>query len=382
MTRLSLLREGVERTSPLQGSPRAPPPPSPALKVAGETWKNLVDTLHLEPHELACYLARDHKPVSLREESAIPNNHLDLEHSVTTATIMTTMGAHPRTKYFLMVVAGKVQVLFGLAQCFALVQTGGQYYALMGDYKKVHPGAPIKPPDLPGNIPEQAPTFERVMVHLQGIKAITTLLMAGTGWVAPNPSVQAFLTFHALPVHPKMAALFFWGVPVDMAYLWVCLLLVPFSAETLELHMPLFQFLTAVVTQEGDNHGVSCIQTNWKHKDLGATEELQEWYFELLVQRARLPSQPEPIAVALPAAPMGTLPISPDSVIQLANLLGVHYHPPAPTKMVPATPAEKYNQYKIIILAGLCSLQGHPKTWCDLQVEALPDFWVQILRSM
>jgi hypothetical protein len=50
--------------------------------------------------------------------------------------------------------------------------------------------------------------------------------------------------------------------------------------------------------------------------------------------------------------------------------------------MVPTTPAEKYNQYEeIIILAGLCGLQGHPEAWRDLQVEALPDFWVQI-RSM
>jgi hypothetical protein len=205
--------------------------------------------------------------------------------------------------------------------------------------------------------------------------------MAGTGWVAPNPSAQAFSMFCTLPVHPKMAVLFFQGVPVDMAYLWVRSLLVPFSAETSELHM--LQFLTAAVTHEGDNHGASCIiQTNWKHIYPGATEELQGWYFELLAQRARLPSQPEPITVALPGAPMGTAPpISPDSVIQLANLLGVHYHPPAPTKMVPATPAEKYNQYEIIILAGLCGLQGHPKTWRDLQVEALPDFWVQI-RSM
>jgi hypothetical protein len=248
----------------------------------------------------------------------------------------------------------------------------------------VHPGAPIKPPDLvvlPGNIPEQTPAFEQVTVHPQRIKAIMTLLTAGTGWVAPNPSAQAFSMFRALPVHPKMVALFFPGIPVDMAYLWVRLLLVLFSAETLELHMPLFQFLTAAVTHEGDNHGALCIQTNWKRKDPGATEELQGWYFELLVQPVRLPSQLEPITVAPPAAPMGSPPMYPDSVIQLANLLGVHYRPPAPTKMVPATPAEKYNQYKIIILAGLCSLQGHPETWCDLQVEALPDFWVQI-RSM
>jgi hypothetical protein len=56
-----------------------------------------------------------------RRESVIPNDHLDLEHSVTAATIMTMMGIHPGAKYFLVVVAGKVQVLFGLAQCFALV---------------------------------------------------------------------------------------------------------------------------------------------------------------------------------------------------------------------------------------------------------------------
>jgi hypothetical protein len=158
-----------------------------------------------------------------------------------------------------------------------------------------------------------------------------------------------------------MAGLFFRGIPVDMAYLWVRSLLVPFSAETSELHMPLFQFLTAAVTHEGDNHGASCIQTNWKHKDPGATEELQGGYFELLAQRARLPSQPEPIMVALLAAPMGTLPISPDIVIQLANLLGAHYRPPAPTEMVPATPAEKYNQYKIIIPAGYAVCRDTPK---------------------
>jgi hypothetical protein len=191
--------------------------------------------------------------------------------------------------------------------------------------------APIKPPDLvvlPGNIPEQASAFEQVTVHPQRIKAIMTLLTAGTGWVAPNPSAQAFSTFCALPVHPKMVALFFPGIPVDMAYLWVHSLLVPLSAETSELHMPLFQFLTAAITHEGDNHSASCIQTNWKHKDPGATEEFQGWYFELLVQPVRLPSQPEPIVVALLAAPMGTPPISPDSVIQLANLLGAHYRPP------------------------------------------------------
>jgi hypothetical protein len=91
------------------------------LEGGWETWKNLVDALCLEPHELAYYLARDHEHVSLCEESTIPNNHLDLEHSVTAATIKTMMGAHPGTKYFLMVVVGKVQVLFGLAQCFALV---------------------------------------------------------------------------------------------------------------------------------------------------------------------------------------------------------------------------------------------------------------------
>jgi hypothetical protein len=105
-----------------------------------------------------------------------------------------------------------------------------------------------------------------------------TLLTARTGWVAPNPSAQAFSTFRALPVHPKMVALIFRGIPVDMAYLWVRSLLVPFSAETLELHMPLFEFLTAAVTYEGDNHGASCIQTNWKHKDRGVTEELQGWF--------------------------------------------------------------------------------------------------------
>jgi hypothetical protein len=43
-----------------------------------------------------------------------------------------------------------------------------------------------------------------------------------------------------------------------------------------------------------------------------------------------------------------------------------------------AVNATKYNQYKLIILAGICGAPGDPSTWRNLYLDALPDFWTKI----
>jgi hypothetical protein len=64
--------------------------------------------------------------------------------------------------------------------------------------------------------------------------------------------------------------------------------------------------------------------------------------------------------------------MSTDSVRQLANLLDAWF------RSNPSSKSNKYNQYELIILAGICGAPGDPSTWCDLSLDALPDFWTKI----
>jgi hypothetical protein len=63
------------------------------------------------------------------------------------AALMATASSSPATKIFLVNLDGMVSVLCGMVKCFELIQTR-HYYALKGDYSRVHPDAPASPPDL------------------------------------------------------------------------------------------------------------------------------------------------------------------------------------------------------------------------------------------
>jgi hypothetical protein len=68
--------------------------------------------------------------------------------------------------------------------------------------------------------------------------------------------------------------------------------------------------------------------------------------------------------------------MSTDSVGQLADLLDARFwsNPDGQS----STKSNKYNQYEIIILAGICGAPRDPSTWRNLSLDALPDFWTKI----
>jgi hypothetical protein len=132
------------------------------------SWKNLVEVLKLEPYELAYYLAKEYEETSLAKETTVMGQHDNLGADADGAALMATTSSSPATKYFLVNLDVMVLVLYGMAKCFGLVQTGC-YYALKGDYSCVHPDAPASPPDLqvlPGGSrdQDQAWTFEAVEI--------------------------------------------------------------------------------------------------------------------------------------------------------------------------------------------------------------------------
>jgi hypothetical protein len=130
----------------------------------------LVEALKLEPYELAYSLAKEYEETSLAEETAVMGQRDNLGADADGAALMVTASSSPATKYFLVNLDGMVSVLYGMAKCFELVQTG-RYYALKGDNSRVHPDAPASPPDLqvlPGGSQDQdqASTFEAVEIRV------------------------------------------------------------------------------------------------------------------------------------------------------------------------------------------------------------------------
>jgi hypothetical protein len=125
----------------LLAPPRGPQPPG-AGNPHGMLWTTLVEALNLEPHELAYYLAKEHKDAHLDKEAAVMGQSNNLEVGTDGAILMAAAAASPLTKYFLVNLSGVVSILYGMTKCFKLVQMGC-YYALKGDYIRIHPEAPV-----------------------------------------------------------------------------------------------------------------------------------------------------------------------------------------------------------------------------------------------
>jgi hypothetical protein len=68
--------------------------------------------------------------------------------------------------------------------------------------------------------------------------------------------------------------------------------------------------------------------------------------------------------------------MSTDSIGQLADLLDTWFQSNLDGQL--SSESNKYNQYELIILAGICRTPGDPSTWRDLSLDALPDFWTKI----
>jgi hypothetical protein len=58
-------------------------------------WKNLVEVLTLEPHELAYYLAKEHEDATLDEEAVVMGQRNNLGVGMDGAILMAAAAASP-----------------------------------------------------------------------------------------------------------------------------------------------------------------------------------------------------------------------------------------------------------------------------------------------
>jgi uncharacterized membrane protein YuzA (DUF378 family) len=80
-------------------------------------WKNLVEVLNLEPHELAYYLAKEHEDSTLDKEAVVMGQCNNLGVGMDGAILMAAAAGSPSTKYFLVNLSGVVSVLYRMTKC-------------------------------------------------------------------------------------------------------------------------------------------------------------------------------------------------------------------------------------------------------------------------
>jgi hypothetical protein len=120
--------------------------------------------------------------------------------------------------------------------------------------------------------------------------------------------------------------------------------------------------MLGTITEDAANLVVSAIQTTWHRKDSGESDAFKTWYYELLAQHA-------PVCASSPETSRGVPPVTPtvpptasvDSVDKLADLLDARFRN-NPDGHAMASKTDKYNQYKIIILARICGVPGDPSS--------------------
>jgi hypothetical protein len=107
--------------------------------------------------------------------------------------------------------------------------------------------------------------------------------------------------WRALPVHPKMAVLFFRGIVAWEALLQAFALYQGLPLMDRAWIAPLLTILLEAVTEDVVDPCIMSNQSGWRHKDPGETEAFRAWYYELLVA---------PIRAGLPVVDAGGAPCS------------------------------------------------------------------------
>ena len=358
-----------------------------------KSWENLKDALNLQPHEVAYHLSASCGEVSSTQESEILALRATHANTMNATTFMAEAAASQTTRYFLVVTAGKVQVLYGMTNCYCagVGGNGSRYFGLLGDYTRPSDTGPVIPPELytltgQPTTAAQAPSFGRVQVEAKSLEAIAaafnvedspslvpTLPPAAAD--SPNPSIRVW---KALPVHPKTAVLFFRGVPAKEAFFQIRSYLSDMSPEERTRFTSLSDFIRASVTTNDLEPPTSIIETGWIRKDHGdpSSPDLRAWYHEKLQRSASNSTGAPPTPTNPRRSPerAGT----PDSVDNFVRLLDSRFRNLPPSTPEGGTTSSTYNKYEMIVLCGICNIIGTPATWSDLTVDVLPPFWAQV----
>jgi hypothetical protein len=259
------------------------------------TLENLRDAANLLPHEIGFTLGTSLSNVSIQEALSLFVVAAEQPENLDLATLMRSYADSLTPRYFLVVVAGKVEVLYGLRPCHEIAGNGTRYLALMGErmmvagmmsHPKIYPlrGQLNAKSQAVGRHDVAAPTradIEAAFDANADLELVDALQADANGVAAPRVAA-----WRMLPIHPKFAFLFLRGKTLREAVE---------LGRNLEMIIPQEQrgqlvsfqnFIRVAVTSNGGANPASTLATGWSRVDHSATPGFESWYYELVASMA------------------------------------------------------------------------------------------------
>ena len=261
----------------------------PTINAAGEglpppTWQVLWDTLKPHPASVAKALMKEHGEVAW--EVALKVSVEASEDPASTAAEqkrrLGTFADSPSPLYFLTVLDGKMQVLYGWRTCRALDQEGKTWTGLIGDRRVSASGTEILPRlfRAGSTANDQYKVFGKVSAKPPTMADIQAAFAADNApaLVAPLGGEGEMVTvWGVLPVHPKVASIFMHSPTVkEAADIYTHLYqLVPEGGKAgLD---PIASFVRVATVEED---GSSALEKDWRRVSLQDDDALEFWHAE------------------------------------------------------------------------------------------------------
>jgi hypothetical protein len=341
--------------------------------VVTMTWENLSSAANLLPHEVGFTLSTSLANVSMQEALSPFVAAAGQPDNADLTTLMRSYADSLTPMYFLVVVSGKVEVLYGLRPCHAVAGNGARYLALMGERTMVagmtaHP----KLHSLRGQLNGQsqaigreevaAPTMENIegAFNANAGLALVDALQADANGVPP----AQLAAWKMLPIHPKFASLFFKGMTVRKAFALVRNIEAAIPQEHLGDLEVLQNFIRGAVTSDGGANPESALTTGWSRVDHSATPVLESWYYALVGHAAPTAANPPP---GLPPLPPPA-PANSDGIAAALRELVRERESPA---------GKAYYRHE---LEKLFPVVGAEPPYGPLTEASLPQFWRDFKR--
>ena len=206
-------------------------------------------------------------------------------------------------KWFLVVMGHRLRVVYGWRVCRPLAEDGKRYACLMGDRNVSSRGHSVEPKlfTTGEEVGDQYKAFKKGKGVVATMAEIQTALEAGAdlaespGRDGTDPSEQR--AWKALPVHPKIAALFIHHPTIREGIKILIRMcgLVP-TAERTWLDSLCYYFRLAS-TEDPSAAGESLMTTDWVMGNPASSEALEDWYLSLcdlyaITTTASLPPPP------------------------------------------------------------------------------------------
>jgi hypothetical protein len=254
------------------------------------TWETLVNEAGMAERSVGLALAHTHASTPWADVVRGVQQVASRPGDLPTVNLISEYAADLHTTYYLTVVGGKMEVLHALRPCFAVAGGGARVFGLIGDRTVRSTGMEVQPnlytlAGQPGaqaaegfaRVTMPAPTMPAMQAAFTADEELEIVPPLQANILNPPNDVTAFKT---MPVHPKIACLFFKGLRIRDGVGLIARIVMAAPPEL----RPGMEELVAFGRLAGtsDATGNSALTSTWRIMVTVTNEALDEWYYKLV----------------------------------------------------------------------------------------------------